>query len=265
MHDSGDTSSLSQNETSTERVSATASPTSEPFDLHVFGPLSGLIDASPFCVKAMVLLKMTGHPYTTSKINLFKAPKGKAPVLFHGDNVVPDTTFIRFYLERTLGFDFDEGCTDEQRGIAWAAEKLIEDNLYFMIASERWLIDENFNAGPRHYFDDVPAPLRPVIRTIVRRDVRAMLKKQGISRHSREEQTLLAVRGFEAIAQIIGDKDWLTGDTPCGADASVWAGLHALFGGPFRSPTANALASNAVLRSYLDRGAAKWFPNMPAL
>ncbi len=237
----------------------------QPLELQVLGPLPGLVDASPFCVKGIVLLKMSGRPYRTTKLNFAKAPKGKAPVLVDGETVVPDTTFIRFYLESAYGIDFDEGLTDEQRGIAWAAEKLIEDHLYYALGSERWLIEENFNAGPRHYFDDIPLPMRPIIRALVRRSVRSALHKQGFSRHTRDEQTRLAVRGYEAIAQIIGDKDWLTGDRPCGADASVWAGVHGIFGGPFRSPIADRLASNAVLRSYLDRGAARWFPNLPAL
>ena len=47
--------------------------------LNVFGPYFGLPDGSPFCIKALMLLKMSGLPFEAVKMSFSKTPKGKAP------------------------------------------------------------------------------------------------------------------------------------------------------------------------------------------
>ena len=53
-------------------------------ELHVFGPAFGQPDPSPFCMKGIILMEMSGLPYTRVRGNLQKAPKGKFPVLRGG-------------------------------------------------------------------------------------------------------------------------------------------------------------------------------------
>ena len=163
--------------------------------LHTFGPAFGLPDPSPFCMKALVLLKMAGLDFKTETADLRKAPKGKAPYMDDNGTVVPDSTLIRFHLEKTRGIDFDEGLNDPDRATAWAFEKLCEDNLYWAVVSSRWIDDKNFNAGPVQFFKAVPAIMRPMVIAIVRRQVRRDLKGQGMGRHSEAEIAELASRG----------------------------------------------------------------------
>ena len=47
--------------------------------LYVFGPMLGLPDPSPMCMKAHALLKMAGHDYVVDTSGFNKAPKGKQP------------------------------------------------------------------------------------------------------------------------------------------------------------------------------------------
>ena len=126
--------------------------------LQIFGPAFGLPDPSPFAMKGEMLLKLAGVDYRTEAGDVRKAPKGKFPVLIDGDTTVPDSTFIRFHLEDRHGIDFDKGLSARERGIAWSVEKMLEDSLYFAVMYERWAIDENFDRGPRTYFDVIPAP-----------------------------------------------------------------------------------------------------------
>ena len=51
--------------------------------------------------------------------------------------------------------------TAEQLAIAWAFEKMAEDNLYRASVYFRWMIDDNFRKGPIHFFKGVPAPAGP--------------------------------------------------------------------------------------------------------
>ena len=90
--------------------------------LYVFGPNFGLSDASPFCMKALVLLKMAGLSFQTGDCDPRKAPKKKGPFLIDDGETVPDTTFIRCHIEKKYGFNFDAGLSEEQRGVSWAVE-----------------------------------------------------------------------------------------------------------------------------------------------
>ncbi|WP_199731090.1 hypothetical protein [Aquitalea sp. FJL05] len=44
--------------------------------LYVFGPAFGLPDASPFVLKAEMLLKLSGLPYRKLRGSMRRAPKG---------------------------------------------------------------------------------------------------------------------------------------------------------------------------------------------
>ena len=231
--------------------------------LYTFGPAFGLPDPSPFVMKAEVLLKMSGLPYQTKRADVRKAPKKKLPFIRDADgSVVADSTLIRFHLERVHGIDFDAGLTAAERGIAWAVEKLAEDHLYWVAMRERWLDDTNFDKGPRHFFDEMPAPLRPLIAAMVRRDVRKALWGQGLGRHSQEDMSAIAARGIEALSDVLGDKPFLMGQNPCGADAFVWSAVTQLLCEVFDTPAGRSAARHANLVAYRDRGMARWFPKV---
>jgi hypothetical protein len=87
-----------------------------------------------------------------------KAPKKKFPVLVDSGEFIPDSTFIRLHLEKKYGIDFDKDLSERDRGIAFAVEKMLEDNLYWAGMYERWVLDKNFDRGPKHFFDDIPQP-----------------------------------------------------------------------------------------------------------
>ena len=194
--------------------------------LYTFGPNFGLPDPSPFCMKALTLLKMSGLEFQTRPCDPRKAPKGKGPWMDDNGTQVPDTTFIRWHLESIHGIDFDDGLGDVDKATAWAFEKMCEDHLYWAVLYERWTLDEHFNAGPRVFFDIVPALMRPLIIGKVRRDIKRALWGHGLGRHSYEEIQRLAIRDIEAIATFLGDKSFLMGDSPCGADASIHGVCH---------------------------------------
>src|SRR5215468_10085743 len=161
--------------------------------LYTFGPAFGLPDPSPFVTKVDVLLKMAGLSFRTDTGGFRKAPKGKLPY-------IADSTFIRWHIEKKYGFDFDRGLEREQRATAWAFEKMAEEQLYWAVVNERWMNDGNFRKGPARFFQPVPAPLRPVVVGMVRRQIRKTLHGQGTGRHSEAEVTALATRSIEAIA-----------------------------------------------------------------
>ena len=230
--------------------------------VHVFGPKFGMPDASPFCMKALVLLKMSGLPFEVDSKGFGKSPKGKQPYLNDNGQLIADSSFIRWHLEDKHGIQFDTGLSAAERGTAWAFEKLCEDNLYFIVMRTRWMDDRNFEAGPRHTFDDAPAPLRPLIAMLVRGKMRKALQMQGMGRHTEPEMMRIAQTGIDAIAAQLGDKPWLMGQQPCSADAMVFSSITSLLSPHFVSALREATSRHANLVAYSARGLQRWFPEM---
>ena len=162
--------------------------------LYTFGPAFGLPDPSPFVTKVEILLKMAGLPYRTETNGFGKAPKGKLPYIDDDGERIADSTFIRWHIEKKYKFDFDRGLSAEQRAAAWAFEKMAEDQTYCALVHARWMNDANFYNGPAKFFGKVPAPLRPLVIAMVRRQLRKILHGQGIGRHSDAEIVSLATR-----------------------------------------------------------------------
>ena len=221
--------------------------------LYTFGPMFGLPEGSPFVTKAMLLLKMAGLAYIEDRKGYGKAPKGKLPYIDDNGEKIADSTFIRLHIEKKYGFDYDSGLTEEQKAIGWAAEKMCEDHLYWLVLADRWLIAENFDKGPAHFFDSVPAPIRPLVRAMVRRKVRGAAREQGLYRHSPEERRELGRRGVGALSALIGDKPFLFGDKPHGADATLGAFLLGALCPLFDSPIRKEAERLPNLPAYADR------------
>ena len=229
--------------------------------LYTFGPMFGLPDPSPFCMKADVLLKMSGLPYKLDHSGFMKAPKGKQPYIDDGGQKIADSTFIRWHLEGRHRIDFDPRLTPEQKATAWAFEKLCEDQLYWGIVRNRWVNYGNFEKGPVRFFDAVPAFIRPFVIAKSRRDVHNALHGQGLGRHSVEDTERIVIHGVKALSDFLGSKPFLMGDHPCGADAMAFSLLCGLLCPRFEGPLLDATKARANLVAYRDRGMARWYPD----
>ncbi|HEY5339230.1 MAG TPA: glutathione S-transferase family protein [Rhizomicrobium sp.] len=225
-----------------------------------FGPAFGLPDPSPFVMKSEVQLKMAGVPYRFERAAPPPAPKGKIPFIQTGAHRVGDSTFIRAHIEKTTGFDFDKGLCTVERSLAWAMERMLEDHLYFAIIHMRWLDDENWHKGPSHFFDGAPAG----VADAARERVREKLVHHGLGKHSDAEIAELGGRSLDALSAFLGDKPYLMGETPCGADATVFGftagALTPFFTGALRQHA----EGHANLIAYRDRMMKQYFPNFAA-
>ncbi len=227
--------------------------------LETFGSAWGLADPSPFVTKAIVLLEMSRLDYETKTGDPRKTPKGKLPVLHDNGTVIPDTTFMQWHLEQAHGIDFDAGLNDEQKAIGWAVSKMLEDSLYWAVVYERWVIEENFEKGPKAFFAPLPAIIRPVITAMVRRHVKRDLWSQGTTRHSHEEIMRLAEASLSSVAHVLGDTPYLFGDEPHGADAAVFAFVSNVLSDQFNSTLRDLAAGHDNLVAYSKRMEERYF------
>jgi glutathione S-transferase len=228
--------------------------------LQGFGPAFGLPDPSPFVTKVEVLLKMAGLPYVVETAGLGKAPKGKLPYIVDDGETIGDSTFIRWHLERKYGLDLDRGLDAEQRAVAWAFEKMLEEHLYFAVLHTRWVDDANFDKGPRNILHMIPAPIRPFLVPMIRRQVRRALHGQGMGRHSPEEIVLLGTRSIDATADFLATKPFLMGSEPTAVDATAFAFVAGILCPVFESGLRTAAERRDNLKRYVGRMTARFYP-----
>lgn len=234
--------------------------------LYKFGPFLGTPDSSPFVIKVMMLLRFAGVPYREVQGNPFKGPHRFLPYIEDDGVKVADSTLIRFHLEKKYSFDFDGGLSVEQKAVAWAVERMCEDHLYFAMLDMRWMDTANFNDGlGRHMFGSIPAPARPIVKSMLRRLNAKRLHGHGIGRHPRSVITELAIRDVGALAAVLGDKPFLMGNGPCAADASVFGIVTSILTPPLESPLRAAMQQHANLIAYRDLIAKKFFSQTRAV
>lgn len=227
--------------------------------LYGFGPGFGLPEMSPYVTKTEVQLRMAGLRYRREAADLEAAPKGKAPYI-DDDGLIGDSAFIRAHIEDKYGVDLDEGLDAAQRGLAWAVERMLEDSLTWAAVYFRWIDPENFVKGPAHFFDDAPEAVRDDVRRQVQAEVARSLDGHGLGRHSELEILQLAERSLDAFAALLGDKPFLMGDRPCGADATALGMLAAVLTPYFDSPLQRMAEGYPTLTAYVDRMMDRFYP-----
>jgi glutathione S-transferase len=230
--------------------------------LYGSGPMFGLPDPSPFVVKAETLLKMSGVPYEKALMSFRKAPKGKIPYIEDKGHILGDSHFIRRHLERDYKIDFSGGYDERICAAGWALERMMEEHLYFLNVHSRWMDDGNFEKGPRQFFDRAPAPIRPVVRTVIRRKVRKMLHGQGLGRHSEDERLELAQRDIDCVETLLGDNRYIFGAKPCATDATAFPFLFSAAAPYFKSQIGDDIRTRPRLVAYLCRMQAEYFPDL---
>ena len=230
--------------------------------LYGFGPFLGMPDGSPFVMKGEILLRMAGLAYAKAIASggPDQGPKGKLPYIDDAGEIVADTSFIRAHVARKYGFDFDRGLDAAERAEVWAVERMIEDHLYWCCLHMRWGIDENFDKGPAHFFDQVPEAIRAKVRDASRAKVLGYLQAQGMVRHSPEQIVELGGRTLEALSALLGAQTWLMGDAPCGTDAVMTGMLATLLNGALDSPLRQVGLAQGNLAGYVDRAVPHFFP-----
>jgi len=229
--------------------------------LFVFGPAFGEISASPFSVKALCLMEMSGQKYSVEySFDPRKAPKNKLPVLEHDGKIIPDSDQIRDYLETSFGMDFDAGLNTEQRAISRALIRMTEEHIYFGLVCSRWLDDANWPTTREALFSSIPRPIRNFITGKIRKKVATMAYGQGMGRHTPQEQADRIGKDISAINAILGDKSFLFGDKPSAADASVVAMLRAISSYPKPTLLKNLVTTQPALMAYLERGKEAMYP-----
>jgi len=207
---------------------------------------------SPFCLKVICLLNMSGQDWKCSLADVRKMPKAKLPVLKVGDKLIPDSENIRSYLEQQ-GADFDAGLSDTERAASRAFIRMAEEHLYFHLITDRWLRNDTWPITRDTFFGMIPKLIRGMITSKLRKNLRAGMHTQGIGRFSETERAERVAKDLEAIKLQLGDKPYLFGDAPTAADASICPMLSGLESIPLPTEVSNLVKGDDVLTGYIAR------------
>lgn len=229
--------------------------------LYTFGAAFGLPDMSPFVTKTEMLLKLAGLDYQTDTRGFNKAPKGKLPYIDDDGEVIANSTFIRQHIERKYGFDFDKGLDGKERATAWAFERMFEDHVYWTVLHARWQDEDNYNRGPRVYFERLPMPMRLILPRLARREMIAQLRGHGMGRHSAAEIVALGTHSLTAAAEFLGHKNYMMRDEPSGLDATAFAFLAGALSPTFETPLRTAVERHENIKNYVGRVAERFYPD----
>ena len=234
--------------------------TSTTLKVHHLPGAWGLPTVSPFCLKLDAWLRMAGIEHESITVATpFAGPKGKAPWIEIGGHKLGDSTFIIAYLTQRYGVDPDAELTTEQRGMAVAIQRLIDENLYWTMVHDRWLNESNWRTFRDVVLGGLSVPIRRILGPIARRGVRKQLEGHGMGKHSTEEVAAIGTRDVTALAAILGPKPWFFGGEPTSTDAVVYAQLINIWHPPLESEIKRAIGAQPNLVAFLDRFSARYY------
>jgi glutathione S-transferase len=229
--------------------------------LHQFPPALGLPNASPFCLKLELYLRMTGLPYLNRyTINPQNAPKGKLPWIDDDGTALADSGLIIDYLKQKFGDPLDNGLSVRERAEAVAITRLLEEHLYWAVLYTRWIDEAGWPITREGFFGRLSWPLRWVVPPLARRGMRTELHGHGMGRHSPEEIMRLGVADIAALSGLLGSRPYFLGDQPTSVDATAMGFLANLLMVELDTPLKVAALSHENLVGYCRRMAERYFP-----
>ena len=213
----------------------------------------GLPSISPFCLKLDAYLRIAGIPFRTIvDATPFKGPKGKLPWIEHDGKRIGDSGFIIEYIESRFGCDLNRNLSPAEQAVSRAMRRLIEENLYWAMVYSRWIVDENWRGFRDVVLSGLSPPARRIVGTVARRGVRRQLQGHGIGLHSQDEVYAIGRGDIRAIAEYLGTKAFLMGETASEIDAIAYGFLANIARVPIASPLKQEILQRANLTGYLD-------------
>lgn len=228
--------------------------------LIIFPESFGARNPSPFCIKAEILMRMSGLPHNIERqADPGAGPLGKLPALRDGDRLMGDSELIRQYLATHYQVEFDRFLSAKQRAAAHAFARMLEERTYWTIVQSRWLDDRNWPTLRDAYFGGMPTPLKQIVPTLIRRRVRRDVRGQGLGLHDPQAIEAFALDDLKAVADWLGDQPFMMGDQPCALDATVYALLACIAPAEFDTPMREMVINDMRLAGYLARCDQLWF------
>ena len=217
---------------------------------------------SPYCVKAMCLLRMSGLDWRPEYLHdPRKMPLGRLPVLRDGERLVPDSAQIQTHLE-SKGIDFYKGLSEQDKARAHTLIQMSEAGLYNILVHDRWLVDECWEHTRAAFFHVIPFLVRGPLTRKLRKNIRNKMIAQGTAQFSEAERLEQMKRDLNALSMQLGNQAFLFGDAPTAADAAIAPVLDMILNLPAKTGARELLKGWDGLPAYVDRVRAEIYPKL---
>jgi glutathione S-transferase len=225
-------------------------------DFPTKGQPEGWASFSPFVLEIDRALKLAKLPFEVHKVNMIKLkelnPKGQLPVLIIGEEKVADSTRILHRIEKLVPGSMTAGLAPRELAEAWLWEEFAETSLYPYVLATRWADDRGWPVPRGAFFGAVPAPVRGLVASMVRRGIVKKLVERDFTRDGLDAC-------YARLSEVLNDLDtrapedgfWL-GPRASVADLGLFAHLHSLRL-PLTAWQAEEVGKRVRLSRYLDR------------
>lgn len=233
----------------------------DPLVIHISHGAWGLSSLSPFCLKLETYLRMVDIPFRSivgEPPNL--GPKGKVPWLEYEGKQIGDSSLIIEFLEERFCLNSYESLSNVDLAIAHALQRLIEENLAWVLVYDRWVIESSERQAFRNIvLQSEPVQIRSKIAKLAQRSLKRQLYAHGLGRHSNDEVYTIGRRDIEAIAQFLGERQFLLGNKPTIVDASAYCVLANIIKSPWESALKDSVLKQKNTVEYIDRIQNRYF------
>jgi glutathione S-transferase len=230
--------------------------------LYQFKTAYGVPNLSSFCMKVEVFLRLAGLEYEIRwTFNPGKGPKGKLPFIKDDGKVVADSQAIIEYLSKAYHVDLDAGLNAEQRAIAHAFRRMIEESTYFALLHQRWIDPVTWPRIREAFFGALPPGVRSLVPRLAQKKIARDLQGQGTGRHTPEEILQRVADDLVAIAEQLNVKPYFMGDRPSTIDASLYALLANFWEIELDTPLKGLVGRHKNLVAYCERMRSRCFGN----
>lgn len=215
---------------------------------------------SPFCLKAMCLLQMSGMDWVPEvHATPAKMPLRRLPVLKTGKALIADTSSIQRYLQ-SRGARFHDGMDQRDETFSHALIRMIDEHLVHGLVHDRWVRDDCWTILRDIYFAPVPTILRKPVSALVRRKVERKLTAHGIAQFSEQDRLERLSVDLRTLEDTLDGKPFLFGDAPTAADAAAVPVLDMIRNLPCDTGLRRLVRDNPALSDYARRGRAAIYP-----
>jgi glutathione S-transferase len=224
--------------------------------LYQFAPVWRIPNLSPACVKVETYLRMVNLPYEVRSAVPMKGPKRKLPFIEDKGKRIADSRFIIEYLQQSYGGDPDKDLSRQERAISIAIQRMIDDDLYWVVLYSRAVMPENWHEYKQHV---LPPIIRDIVAPIIRRHLQSELYGQGMSRHTESEVFDLGKKDLTSLSDFLGDKPFFMGEQPTILDATTFGLLANVLWCPINSPLKEHAKRLENLPQFSDRMKRRFF------
>lgn len=213
-------------------MSAAASPAAGKLKLYSYPSTPHCYQISPFALKLESWLRINSIPYDVLG-TMENGPKGKMPyVEFVDGEKLGDSNVVIPRLKDKYGVDCDQHLTKEQRAVAQAVTRMLEEHTMQIIFWWRYVqnceefarvvqLRERVLCSP--FKGILSGPFTKYFCAVMPKQFGAKFAKRGLAAHSQEELERFSNDDMRAVSDIMGEGPFLFGNQPTTVDCLLFA------------------------------------------